>query len=82
MRHEETGARGASGRVPRGGGMIGSGFTVNTSVFLDQFGVSEDGCALTFSVGVGSSMGFVRGIGTMAAERSRVCFPLMRPGAG
>ena len=40
---------------------IGSGFPVNTSVFLDQFGVSEDGRALTFSVGVGSSMGFVRG---------------------
>jgi len=42
--------------------MIGLGFTAETSVYItDDFVVSEDGSEMTFTVGVGSSMGFVRG---------------------
>lgn len=44
------------------GWMIGSGFTTNNSVYLtDDFSVSEDGSTLTFTVGLASSMGYVRG---------------------
>ena len=39
----------------------GSGFTVNTGVYItDDFALSDDGGELTFKVGVGSSMGYVR----------------------
>lgn len=42
--------------------MIGSGFAATTSVYItDDFVVSEDGSAITFTVGIGSSMGYVRG---------------------
>lgn len=40
--------------------MLLSGFSVNSSVYLDDFSVSDDGSALTFTVSVGSSMGYVR----------------------
>lgn len=40
---------------------IGSGFTVNSSVYItDDFTVSPAGDAITFTVGTTSSMGFVR----------------------
>lgn len=39
----------------------GSRFTVNTGVYItDDFALSDDGSELTFKVGVGSSMGYVR----------------------
>ena len=42
--------------------IIVTGFTVKTSVFItDDFEVSADGSEITFTVGIGSSMGFVRG---------------------
>lgn len=42
--------------------IIGSGFTVNTSVYItDDFVVSDDGNEMTFTVGIRSSMGYVRG---------------------
>ena len=41
--------------------IIASGFSVQTSAYItDDFVVSEDGSKLTFKVGVGSSMGYVR----------------------
>lgn len=43
------------------GWMIGTGFMVKTSVFIQDFSVSEDGSELTFTIGIGNSMGFVRG---------------------
>lgn len=42
--------------------MAASGFVVQTSAFItDDFAVSEDGGEITFQVGVGSSMGYIRG---------------------
>ena len=41
--------------------IAGSGFTVNTGVYItDDFALSDDGGELTFKVGVGSSIGYVR----------------------
>lgn len=41
--------------------VIASGFSIQTSAYItDDFVVSEDGSELTFKVGVGSSMGYVR----------------------
>ena len=40
---------------------IASGFSIQTSAYItDDFVVSEDGSKITFKVGVGSSMGYVR----------------------
>ena len=42
--------------------IVASGFTINTNAYItDDFVVSEDGSMITFKVGVGSSMGYVRG---------------------
>lgn len=42
--------------------MIISGFSVQTSVYItDDFSISEDGSQIQFTVGVGSSMGYIRG---------------------
>ena len=42
--------------------MVASGFAVQTSAYItDDFSVSEDGSEMRFSVGVGSSMGYIRG---------------------
>ena len=42
--------------------IIASGFSIQTSAYItDDFIVSEDGGEITFKVGVGSSMGQVRG---------------------
>ncbi len=42
--------------------MILSGFSYHTNVYItDDFVVSEDGTEIQFTVGVGSSMGYVRG---------------------
>lgn len=43
------------------GWMIGTGFMVKTSVYIQDYSVSEDGSELTFTIGIGDSMGFVRG---------------------
>ena len=41
--------------------IIVSGFSIQTSAYIaDDFVVSEDGSEITFKVGVGSSMGYVR----------------------
>lgn len=41
--------------------MIGTGFSYETSAYISDFSVSGDGGEMKFSVGVGSSMGYVRG---------------------
>ncbi len=42
--------------------LMASGFSIQTSAYItDDFVVSEDGSEITFKVGVGSSMGYVRG---------------------
>lgn len=42
--------------------MIISGFSVETSAYItDDFSISEDGSEIKFTVGVGSSMGYIRG---------------------
>ena len=42
--------------------IIASGFSIQTNTYItDDFVVSEDGSMITFKVGVGSSMGYVRG---------------------
>lgn len=42
--------------------MIISGFSIQTSAYItDDFTVSEDGSEITFKVGIGCSMGYVRG---------------------
>ena len=42
--------------------VIASGFSIHTSAYItDDFVVAEDGSQITFNVGVGSSMGYVRG---------------------
>lgn len=41
--------------------VIASGYTIQTNAYItDDFVVSEDGSEITFKVGVGSSMGYVR----------------------
>lgn len=48
---------------------IGSGFMAQTSAYIaDGYTVSRDGCEITFRVGVGSSMGYVRGFRDDAAD--------------
>lgn len=39
---------------------VGTGMLVKNDVYLGEYYVSEDGKSLTFTVGVASSMGFVR----------------------
>ena len=40
---------------------VASGFVIQTSAYIsDDFVVSEDGSEITFKVGVGASMGYVR----------------------
>lgn len=42
--------------------LIVSGFSIQTSAYItDEFAVAADGSEITFKVGVGSSMGCVRG---------------------
>lgn len=41
--------------------MICTGYSYETSAYISEFSVSEDGGEIEFSVGVGSSMGYVRG---------------------
>lgn len=42
--------------------VIITGFTVQTSAYIgEDYEVSQDGSEITFKVGIGSSMGFVRG---------------------
>ena len=42
--------------------VVVSGFSIQYSAYItDDFTVSEDGSKITFKVGVGSSMGYVRG---------------------
>ncbi|MGN0358904.1 MAG: hypothetical protein ACI4E0_14030 [Blautia sp.] len=42
--------------------IIASGFSIQTGAYItDDFVVSESGSEITFKVGVGSSMGYVRG---------------------
>lgn len=43
------------------GWMIGTGYTYETSAYISEYTVSEDGSEIRFKVGVGSSMGYVRG---------------------
>lgn len=43
------------------GWMIGTGYTYETSAYIAEYTVSEDGSEIGFTVGVGSSMGYVRG---------------------
>lgn len=41
---------------------VGSGFTKNGSVFVEEYAVSPDGGTMTLRVGVSSSVGYVRSI--------------------
>ena len=41
---------------------VGSGFTKNGSVFVEEYTVSPDGETMTLRVGVSSSMGYVRSL--------------------
>lgn len=41
---------------------VGTGFVKNTSVFIENYSLSEDGGTMTVKIGVASSMGFVRTI--------------------
>lgn len=40
--------------------LIGSGFTKNSSVYIGEYSVSEDGTEITVNVGVASSAGYIR----------------------
>ena len=41
--------------------LIGTGYIINGGIYLGEYNVSEDGTELTFSAGIMSSMGFIRG---------------------
>lgn len=43
------------------GWMIGTGYTYETSAYISEYTVSEDGSEIRFTVDVGSSLGYVRG---------------------
>lgn len=40
--------------------LLGSGFTKNSSVYIDDYTVSEDGSEITMDIGVASSAGYIR----------------------
>lgn len=40
--------------------IVGSGFIKNSSVYIDEFTISENGDQITFNAGVSSSVGFIR----------------------
>ena len=42
--------------------LAGSGFTKNTSAFITDYSVSDDGKEMTVNVGVSSSMGYIRNV--------------------
>ena len=41
--------------------LVSTGFSERTDVYLGDFSISEDGKELTFTAGVPSSMGYIRG---------------------
>lgn len=41
--------------------VVGTGFQKRTDVFLAEYSVSEDGTEMTFTAGIASSMGYIRG---------------------
>ena len=41
--------------------LAGTGFQKRTDVFLAEYSVSEDGAEMTFTTGIASSMGYIRG---------------------
>ena len=41
--------------------LVGTGFQKRTDVFLEEYSVSEDGTEMTFTTGIPSSMGYIRG---------------------
>ena len=41
--------------------LAGTGFQKRTDVFLEEYSVSEDGAEMTFTTGIASSMGYIRG---------------------
>ena len=44
-----------------GGWVIATGFSCQTSAYISDFSVAEDGSEIEFTVNVASSMGYVRG---------------------
>ena len=54
------------------GWMIFSGLQTRTDVFIQDFTVSEDGTSITFTVGIGSSMGCTRGFKDETRRDARV----------
>ena len=51
---------------------IGSGFTKNSSVYIDEYSISADGKELTVNIGVASSAGYVRKLAVHQQEGGKL----------
>lgn len=51
---------------------IGTGFMKNSSVYVNDFSVSEDGSEITINVGVSSSMGYIREVSVHQQESGKL----------
>ena len=51
---------------------IGTGFMKNTSAYINDFSVSEDGSEITMNVGVSSSMGYIREVSIYQQEGGKL----------
>ena len=51
---------------------IGSGFTKNSSVYIDEYSISADGKELTVNIGVPSSEGYIRKLAVHQQEGGKL----------
>lgn len=51
---------------------FGSGFVKNTSCFVEDFAVSDDGARITLRMGVASSMGYLRNVAVHQQQGGRL----------
>ena len=52
--------------------LIGTGFTKNSSVFINDYSISNDGSIMKIDVGVGSSVGFIRKVNVHKQEDGKI----------
>lgn len=52
--------------------VIGTGFTKNSSVFIDDYSISNDGSIMKIDVGVGSSVGSIRKVNVHKQEDGKI----------
>ena len=52
--------------------LIGTGFTKNSSVFINDYSISNDRSIMKIDVGVGSSVGFIRKVNVHKQEDGKI----------